>query len=112
MGDLLFLNYLMANVPKNHLGKILALRLMVFSGGNGFGLIIAAPIFSRVEPSVVVSICGALMALCGICGVILFGALPPTPVASYPEAETPPTPVASYPEAETPPTLEPSEIAI
>ncbi len=73
VGDLMLLNLILTELPAKHLGKAVSLRLTTMYAGYSVGLIAAAPIYAIFMPAAVIGVCAALMALCGIVGLALFG---------------------------------------
>jgi hypothetical protein len=73
VGDVVLLNVILTEIPAQHLGKVLSLRLTFLYAGVSIGLFAAAPIFAVAQPLAVIGVCSGIIVLCGLVGIILFG---------------------------------------
>jgi MFS family permease len=76
MGDLSVLAMLQGDAPPEHLGKLVALRIVTESGGFALGLVVATPLFEVVPVRVGIALAAAAHVAIAAAGLVRFRAAP------------------------------------
>jgi MFS family permease len=88
VGDLMLIQMIQSDMPREDLGKVYSLRAFVSSVGCAIGLLLAPAFYSLLSASVGIGVCGIMMGLLAVIGLWKFGLKPSPRVMAAPSYPT------------------------